>query len=378
MPPPGTIAQTITIWHSWSPGELQILDFVLKNFQGFYPDTAFDLLYVPQDELYDRYEMAVYRGVGPSLLFGPAEWGARLYQKGLVADLSQDADPRFLAEINTAALGAARYRNALTGLPLSIRGGVLLYRNKALLPNPPASWEELGRMAQGATRGGKVGAYLERSFLYSAAHLYGLGGRLMDEAGNPAFNTPQGVEWLHLLAAFEQAGAAEFNADRDLDLFKEGRVGLIIDGSWNLEELVEALGEENLAIDPWPAAGTGRLSGFVQADNIFLNANLSGEARYAALLFAGFMLAREVQATLARGGHIPSVVDIEVQDPFMRQIMVVFEGGTPYPADPVLDLYWDPLETALRAVFDQDIDPQIALEIAEDEIKQKLQGESNQ
>jgi maltose-binding protein MalE len=136
--------------------------------------------------------------------------------------------------------------------------------------------------------------------------------------------------------------------------------------------------EENLAIDPWPAAGTGRLSGFVQADNIFLNANLSGEARYAALLFVGFMLAREVQATLARGGHIPSVVDIEVQDPFMRQIMVVFEGGTPYPADPVLDLYWDPLETALRAVFDQDIDPQIALEIAEDEIKQKLQGESNQ
>jgi maltose-binding protein MalE len=373
MPPPRGVPQTITIWHSWSPDELQVLDFVLDTFQGFYPEIAFDLLYVPPEELLSRYEMAAYRGEGPDLLFGPAEWGPGLYEQGLVSDLSKDADPRFLAELNAAALGAARYRGALTGLPLSLRGGVLLFRNRALVPEGPDTWEELVKMAKEATRGGRVGAFLERGFLYSAGHLYGLGGRLMDETGQPAFNTPQGVAWLNLLASFDQAGAAEINTNRDLDLFKDGRIGLIIAGSWNLDELAEAIGEENLAIDPWPAVEGGRLSGFVQADNVFLNANLQGEERYSALLFTGFLLAREVQAILARAGHTPAVLDVEVENPTMRQLMSIFEGGVSYPADPVLAHYWDPLEAAMRAVFEQGIDPQAALQTAENQIKQKLQ-----
>lgn len=372
MPPPGTIAQTIRIWHSWSEGEASILDFVLKTFQDFYPEVAFDVLYVPQDELYSRYEMAAYRGSGPSVLFGPAEWGPLLYEKGLVADLTRDADPKFLAEINPAALGEARYRGALIGLPASIRGGALLYRNISLIPQRPATFDDLVSLARSATHGGKVGAYLERSFLYSVAHLSGLGGRLLDDQGQPAFNTPQGVKWLELLRSFDQAGPTDFNSDRDLGLFKEGRIGLIIDGSWNRNELEKAIGKENLAIDPWPEVTGGKLSGFVQADNLYLNASLRGDERYGALLFMGFMMAREVQSILARAGHIPSVMDVNVDDPLLKQAMDAFEGGAPYPIDPGLPAYIDPLEAAMRSVFEEHADPKAALQKAYDEILGKL------
>ncbi len=372
MPPPGTIAQTIRIWHSWSEEETGILDFVLKTFQDFYPDVAFDVQYIPQDELYSRYEMAAYRGGGPSILFGPAEWGPLLFQKSLVADLTQDADPKFLAEINPAALGEARYRGALIGLPASIRGGVLLYRNTSLIPERPATFDDLVRLARAATQGGKVGAYLERSFLYSTAHLYGLGGRLLDDQGQPAFNTLQGVAWLKLLRSFEQAGATDYNSNRDLDLFKAGRIGLIIDGSWSRNDLAKAIGKENLAIDAWPKTAGGRLSGFIQADNIYLNANLRGDERYVALLFMGFMMSREVQAVLARAGHIPSVMRVKVDDPLLQQAMDAFEGGTPYPIDPALSLFLDPLEAAMRSVFEENTDPQAALQKAYDEILEKL------
>jgi arabinogalactan oligomer / maltooligosaccharide transport system substrate-binding protein len=371
MPPPGTIAQTIHIWHSWDEGEVANLDFVLKTFQDFYPDVAFDVQYVPQDELFDRYEMAAYRGGGPSVIFGPAEWGPLLFEKGLVADLTRDADPKFLAEINPAALGEARFRGALIGLPLSIREGVLLFRNKTLIPERPATFDDLIRLSRSVTKGGRVGAYLDRSFFYSAAHLYGLGGRLLDDQGEPAFNTPEGVAWLELLRSFEQAGAADYNTDRDLQLFKEGRIGFIVDGSWNRNELAKAIGEENLAIDAWPRVPGGRLSGFVRADNIYLNANLRGDERYAALLFMGFMMARDVQSVLARGGHIPSVTNVQVNDPLMQQAMEALEGNTPYPIDPALSGILDPLEAALRSVFEENLDPKDALQKAYDEIAEK-------
>ena len=237
VPPPGTIAQTIRIWHSWSQSEMRVLEYVTRKFQDFYPSVAFDMLYVPYDELFQRYEMAAYRGGGPSVLFGPAEWGPLLYEKGLVADLTRDADPKFLAELQPVALGGARYRGALVGLPHRIRGGVLLYRNTSLLPQPAASFDELVSMSRQATRGGRLGAYLDRGFMYSAAHLIGLGGSLIDDQGKPAFNTPQGVEWLELLTEFDQAGGVDFNTNRDLNAFKDGKVGLLIEGSWKLSWL---------------------------------------------------------------------------------------------------------------------------------------------
>lgn len=377
MPPPGTIAQTIRIWHSWSQSEMRVLEYVIRKFQDFYPGVAFELLYVPYDELFQRYEMAVYRGGGPSVLFGPAEWGPLLYEKGLVADLTRDADPKFLAELQPVALGGARYRGALVGLPHRIRGGVLLYRNTSLLPQPATSFEELVSMSRQATRGGRLGAYLDRGFLYSAAHLVGLGGSLIDDQGKPAFNTPQGVEWLKLLAEFERAGGVDFNTNRDLNAFKDGKVGLLIEGSWKLTELAQAIGKENLAIDLWPKAGGGQLAGFVQVDNVYLNANLSGDPRYAALLFMGYLLARQVQGVLVQAGHVPAVRDVLVEDlaedPFMLQALRAYELGVPYPVDPALQAYLDPLETAMRAAFDGLLTPQAALQRAYDEIMAKLE-----
>jgi maltose-binding protein MalE len=103
-----------------------------------------------------------------------------------------------------------------------------------------------------------------------------------------------------------------------------------------------------------------------------LNADLRGDERYAALLFMGFMLAREVQSVLARIDHIPAVLDVNVESAWMRQAMQAFEGGAAYPADPALQAYWDPLDAAIQAVCESDADPQAALQAAYDDILEKL------
>ncbi len=371
-PPP--IAGTVTLWHSWGETETLALETIIEAFQDTYPDVRFDVLYVPHDNLLDRFETAAYTGGGPALLLGPADWGPGLFDQDFLTDLTPFSTAQFLATINPAALGSGRYHGALIGLPYAQRG-VVLYRNKTIIPNASASWDDLRAAAQAATTGGKVGAFFERSSFFSAAHLNGIGGYLMDANGNPTFNNASGVEWLDLLSAFDDLGATTFNSDRDVQLFKEGKAGLIIEASWRRFELAEAIGADNLAIDPWPAYGNGHLSGFVQTDNLFLNANTDEDDQLAALRFIGFLLAPEVQARLAEAGFIPSVSGVTVTDPFIQSAAAAFERGTPYPlvvSSDDLPIYWTALDAAIADVINYGADPVAALQQAYETITANL------
>lgn len=362
--PPQNVFQTVTIWHSWNPTETQTLEEVIRSFQSIFSNVKFVLTYFPPAELQEKYARSAYLGDGPDLLLGPADWGPAYYDQELVADLAQVADAKFLATINPAALNEARYRGALIGLPYTIRSGIVMIRNKTILPYAPASFDELVTISKAATHGGVVGAYLEWSFFYAAAHLDGIGGQLMDQNGDPAFNSAMGVEWLKLLNAFREAGPTEFNGSHDLDTFKTGNAGLIIDGTWNLPQLAQAIGAQNLVVDPWPAYKTGHLAGYIQTDNIYLNSNVTGDQRYAALQFMGFFLAGEVQSMMTRAGHIPAVMDINVTDPLMQQEMTAFKGAVAYPIRPELQAYWDPLQAAMLSVVNNRVDPAPALQQA--------------
>jgi arabinogalactan oligomer/maltooligosaccharide transport system substrate-binding protein len=362
---------SIVIWHSWDESEVNALWTVISAFQGMFPNIGFDLLYVPPDELKQQYEVAVARGSGPSVLLAPAEWGPDYYEKELVVDFTPYVNPDFLATLNPAGLASGQYQGALISIPYALRG-VVLYRNTAIIPQPAATFDELISLAQAATHDGAVGAVLERSLFYSAAHLNGLGGQMMDASGNPAFNNLLGLGWVGLLRSFEQAGVAVFNSNRDVQLFKQGKAGFIIDTSWNRGTLAAAIGAENLAIDPWPTFGNGHLSGFVQADSVYLNPNLAGDSHTAALQFIGYLLAPEVQAVLAEVGHVPSGKTVSVRDPLVQQAMTALAGGTAYPLLPEADAYWVPLEAALLDIFERGVDPATALQQAYDAVNTRL------
>lgn len=373
-PPAPTLKGTITLWHAWKESEIASLNEVIAAFQAEYPDVKFDVLYVPFDDLRGKFETAASTGGGPAVLIGAADWGPAFYDAGLVADLTPYLSSDFLATINEAALGAVQYKGALIGLPQTIKG-VVMYRNKAIIPEAPKTWEDLVAKAKAATQGDVVGANLEYGFFFSAAHLNGIGGKLMEPNGDPAFNNEKGVEWVNLLVSFKDAGPTEYYTDNDVNLFKAGKAGIIIDGTWNMGSLVEAIGAENLAIDPWPAYKDGHLSGYVQTENIYLSANVTGDDQKAALAFIQFFLSPKAQALLAdpkKAAHIPAVKGVEVADPLLKQAVEAFALGTAFPVIPEMGAYWAPMDTALKSVFDQGADPAAALQQAYDSIVAKI------
>jgi ABC-type glycerol-3-phosphate transport system substrate-binding protein len=369
---------TITLWYSWDDPYAPALLRRIAAFQKLYPEVQFDVLYVPGLDLRSSFEAAAAEGGGPTLLIGPAEWGPPLYDKGWLAEMDPPSD--LLNTLNPAGVQAARYKDVLVGLPLHIKG-VVLYRNKTIIPKAPASFEELVNLSKAATQGDILGADLDRGFFFSAGHLYGLGGKLMTPDGEPAFNNEKGIAWLNLLSSFDQAGPTEYFTDNDLNLFKAGRVGLIIDGTWNRNDLAEAIGPENLAIDQWPLYGDGTLSGFVQSENIFLTAQAQGEDKSVSQMFAEFLLSPESQNALAEVGYIPVInaspvnpayTKLDIPDSLVFQAMQAMVDGAAYPVNPELSLYTSPMDIALKSVFYEGVAPAQALQTASDAISEAV------
>ena len=366
---------TVTIWHSFNEREMPTLEMVINDFSALYPNVYFDVLYVPLENLRTRFEIEAQDGRGPTILLGPANWGPTLYDAGLITALIDLSDSDVLETLNQPALGAARYKNELIGLPYSIKG-VVLFRNKNILPDSAATFDNLIYNANVATQGEVLGAMLERSFIFSGAHLEGIGGRLMESNGFPAFNDMKGVEWLDLLIAFEEAGPSDYLSDQDVELFKEGRVGLIIDGTWNMTALANAIGAENLAIDRWPEYGDGSLSGYVLPENLYLNSQISGDRLTASKMFMEYFISEKAQSIFAETGSIPAMTNIIMTDPItgtlMTKAMSALASGSSYSIAPEMEIYQIPMDMALRSVFSGAVAPFDALQTAEESIIQAL------
>jgi ABC-type glycerol-3-phosphate transport system substrate-binding protein len=351
--PQGEAAPILEIWHSLEGSNYDFLTGVIQAFQETYPQVGFTLTFIPQDDLLQSYQTAVYLGRAPDLLLGSSDWGSTLYDQMMVANLANYYTVEFWGGISAPALQASRYRQAQVGLPFSMQG-VVLYRNRQIISQASPSLDALLTSARQATSGGRVGAYIELSSYFSMGHL-GMG--WLDDAGRPTFNQQsyaQALRWMELLDEFEQAGAVELNTSQDVSLFKQGKVGLIIDATWNLPSLAQAVGEDNLVVDPWPTYGTGRLSGYVQTQNLYLNsvtASRQDDETVAAFQFMGAMLSPQVQKRLADSGLIPSLKTIQPTQKLIRQAHQALQGGVGFPPalqGEVRTIYWKALETAIR------------------------------
>jgi maltose-binding protein MalE len=350
----------VTLWHALKDTETEGLNTIIAKFQEEHPNVSFDTLFVPFDDLRNKYETAAATGEGPDLLIGGDDWGPPMFNALLVADIADvSAD-----EINPAALSVGQYQGAQVGLPYVLKG-VVLFRNAAVVTEPATSFDDLVAKAEAATAGDTIGALLEIGAFFSYGHLYAMDGALMTPAGDPAFNTPEGVAWLEMLKTFVDLGADDWYNDNDINLFKAGQVGWVIDGTWNLGDFSAALGDD-LVIDPWPED----MSGFVQTGMIYLNANSTGAELDAAKEFLAFLMTADAQAEFyaADGAFIPSNVNVAVDDPLRLQALESFNGGVGWIVIPEMGAYWGPMETAILSYLREGTDPATALQTAEESV----------
>jgi maltose-binding protein MalE len=374
VPEGSPLRGVVRIWLSWDPQELESLERVVRTFQLEYPEISFEIAYFTQESLKNAFLEA--ETGAPTILFGPSTWGPELWERGVLLGLQDRVDRELQEAIDPAAWSQVVYRDAVIGMPLE-RQGVVLYRNRALVEDSAATTQTWITKAIELREGENIGLALDYGFRYSSSHIAACDGALFDENGELLLQGEAGICWLNLLSDLRQIGRVSFNSDEDLDLFLEGQAAWMFGGTWNLTRVRREVGEDRLAIDPWPVfPETGLpLRGYVWTENAYLRPTDAASDLEASWAFVRFLLSPEAQLQLAdpaRAGHLPALAQLELQDPFQARAEGALASGVGLPLIPNLDLYTTPLEGAVRSVAIQGANPELALTIAVSKIEQAL------
>ncbi len=358
----------VRIWLSWNSKELYSMHRVIDRFLEQNPGSNFSIAYFPEEDLAGALEAIKEGGMGPSIVFAPSTWGARIWSQGLIVDITDRIDEELETNVHPLAWSQVTYQDARIGLPLELQG-VVLYRNRSLAGAAPQNvnaWVEAARQLK---EEGKVGIAFDLGFDFTVSQIAACGGSVMDEMGAVTIDNPAGYCWLELLSYIRGPSRVTFNSDEDLALFETGQAGWVIDGTWNARRYEEAVGIQNLIVDLWPLYEDTdrRLAGFVWTENMYLLQGLSDVEMEAAWAFMRYLLTPEAQGLLSQSSnadHLSVLSGLESSDILQRELTAALFMGVPRPIFEDLDLYRPVLESAVEMAAVQGSNPELAIDVA--------------
>ncbi len=369
----------VTIWASWGPEAMRGLNDRIESFQSEHPNVSFSLAFIPGETMRQRVEQANNRGELPTLYFGPSNWGPSLQEAGALIDVRSMITPEFQRSLQPLAWRQVSYRGEVLGVPLHMHGNVL-YRNRALAAVPAANLRDLLQTARSLRGTSFVGAALDFGYRYSTPHAEACGGSILSRDAPPAIDGPLGLCWLQLLQALSTAGPVVLNTDEDYELFASGGAAWWVGSTELHDQLADAIGSLNLAVDPWPVyeATGGRMAGYVWTENAYFSPDLDEDTLLSAWAFVSALMTPEAQFLFTQGNwgsHIPVLNDVEPEAAKVAAMQAALLSGSPLPLWPEAEAYTDTLERAARAVSLQGADPETAQRRAIEELEGPEVGE---
>ncbi len=363
--------ESLVLWHSWGGSELTALKASLRAYQKQHPEIEVVALQVPSDRLQDKYVRSSAANGGPDLLIGNTDWIGKFCQSGVIDPLDNVFEQAFLERFQPISLETLHYQGHLYAIPESLETAALFY-NKALMPTPPRTIDELFRRAK---NGPSVAIAFNTQFFYAAGYMFGFGGRLMNEQGLIEVASPGSARWLRFLSQMNKNPKMVAKSDygKADALFRERKAACTVNGPWALKDYQAALGKD-LGVAMLPRVGTKNAAPFVGIKCFMFNPNSSKKNRAMALEFTRFFTEKEnMERMLKEAGHIPAVKTVTPVKGsplsfFAQQALV----GTPLPAGPEMREVWTPMDRVIEEVYSNAKSPEKALSDAQALIRARV------
>ncbi len=362
----------VLLWHSYRSAEEEALQLVLRDFERMHPHVRVRTLGVPYDAFASRLSSAIPRGRGPDLFIFAHERIGSWVRNNVVVPIEDGPLPVDLEEFLPETLDALTHEGQLYGLPLAFKSTALFY-NRALVPEPPGTTDELVATATqlSSPAEGRYGlAYPADDFFFHSAWFFGFGGEIFDgETGEPAFDTDgarRSYEFVQDLVLRRRLLPMESTYELSTNLFNSGAAAMVINGPWFIGEIDDRV---DWAIAPLPIVSeTGeRATPFLTVEGVMI----AGRVREPELARAvAAHIASEGAMTRAVVGRQLVAVADAYEDPRIADDPVLegFRAQFPYtvPTDnrPAMQAVWEPAKGALADVM-RGVDPEAALERAQ-------------
>jgi arabinogalactan oligomer/maltooligosaccharide transport system substrate-binding protein len=325
----------VTFWHAYGTGSAEetALATLLEQAKVDLPQYKINVLQIPFNDIFNKYRTDVAAGGGPDMFIAPNDSLGDDARAGLIADITDLAEGKF-GDYAPLAVGGMTVEGVVYGVPESLKA-VAFWYNTDMLPEPPATTDELLALMEGGT---------PIAISFGCYHHWGFYGSFGGEIFDADWNVVAGdgiaaaMDYLNDLYQIAKEEAWPKNDSDGLAPFSEGTVAAITNGNWAMGDYSAALGDK-LAVAPLPAGPGGPANPLLGVDGYYLNPN--SQNLEAAFEVALYLTGPEAQKLMMDdAGHVPARTDVEVTDPLMLGLLEGFSTAYVRPQVPELGLYW--------------------------------------
>ena len=344
---------------------------------------------VPGENLQSNFVTASQGNNPPDIVCGAHDWIGNLVQNGTIDPIQLPDEAR--ESLQPLAVEAVTYNGQVYGMPFTMNN-LVLYRNRALVPEAPETFEDLVAVGQQLVAAGQVSEALAYPVSntgnpYFIHPLYTSGGGyVFGEDPDGGFDPADlGVGGPGSIAAYEKIAdlgergqgilKRSIGGDNALSLFLEGETAFLVEGPWQLPPLNDS--DIDFDVSPVPGFADGdTASPFITVDACYV-ATGGGNKTLAQEFVANFWGTPDVQvAYFGAAQGVPASVEVldRIRDD-NPQVAKAADAGAEFgqimPSIPEMAAIWAPLGQAEAAVI-AGADPASTIAAAKTAIQQAI------
>ena len=326
----------LTIWHGYHTGgsEEVALTQIVQAYMKANPDVTINVLAIPFDQIFNKWETEVAAGGGPDMFTAPNDNLGNEVRAGLVADVTDKLQGK-LDGFAQLAIDGLTVEGKLYAVPL-IPKAVALYYNKSTIPTPPATTDDLMALVKGGKK-----LLLNASAYHNYGWFGAFGGAPWNDKGE-CVNSQTVADAYTYLAALNAADPNIFQTDGSKidSLFSQGQADMTVGGPWSLGDYEKALGDK-LGVVPMPAGPKGNAGPLMGMDGWYINPNSKNvDAAIAAALFFANKDSQTIYADVA--GDPPARTDVAPKDALVKNFADAAVKGVARPQTAWFGNFWGP------------------------------------
>jgi arabinogalactan oligomer/maltooligosaccharide transport system substrate-binding protein len=384
-PAPDKLTGSLTWWDTSDPtNEGPAFDKLVKKFEAKYPGVKINHQYVPFGEAQNKFKTAAEAGKGaPDILRAEVAWVPEFASLGYLYALDGTAALDDKSDYFETPLSSNVFDGKTYGVPQVTDSLALLYNKKlfekAGIDSPPTTWAEVDADAKLLkSKAGVDGIFINPQGYFLLPFIYGEGGDLVDTSAKKiVVNSDANVKGVAEAQKLIKDGASPKPPASDayaamMTAFTENKVGMIINGPWEVNNIRNADGFggiDNLGIAPVPA-GSKTAGAPVGGHNYVVWSGMDDSKADAAVAFIDFMNSADSQAFLAdQLGLLPtrkSAYEISsvADNPVISAFKPVIDKAVARPWIPEGGQFFTALDTMAVETMVQGKDPKAALDKA--------------
>ena len=313
-PAPDKVSGSLTWWDTSDPtNEGPAFDELIKKFNEKYPDVTIKHQMVPFGEAQNKFKTAAEAKSGaPDILRAEVAWVPEFASLGYLYALDGTAALEDKSDYFETPLSSDVFEGKTYGVPQVTDSLALLYNKKlfekAGIDSPPTTWDEVAQDAKLLkSKAGVDGIFLNPAGYFLLPFMYGEGGDMVDtDAKQIVVNSDANVQGVTEAQKLVKSGASVRPPASDaypamMTAFTEGKVGMIINGPWEVNNIRNAKdfgGIENLGVAAVPS-GSKAAGAPVGGHNYVVWSGMDDAKADAAVAFINFMNSADSQAFLA-------------------------------------------------------------------------------